>query len=102
MAFSGSEGTIIEIGTAHTLTYAYQEAHPDEVKGYFFGKNKLMSLLSQTGCVGIRVYFGLEGSTPKLVLVGAKGNEDDMTGLILDGGCPSPPETGALNTMNNI
>lgn len=102
MAFSGSEGSTIELGVGHTLTYAYQEAHPDEVKGYFFGKTKLMSLLNQAGCMGIRVYFGLDGTTPKLVLVGATSNENDMTSLILDAGCATPPYTGVANGLNNL
>ncbi|WP_054413735.1 hypothetical protein [Hymenobacter sp. DG25A] len=61
-----------------------------------------MSLLNQTGCMGIRVYYGLDGTTPKLVLVGAKSNEDDMTTLVLDEGCASPPNSGVANSLNNI
>ncbi|WP_303310708.1 hypothetical protein [Hymenobacter sp. BT730] len=102
MSFTGSEGTFIELGVGHDLTSCYQGEHTDEVRGYFFGKTKLQSLLNQPGCVGIRIYYGQDGTGPKLVLAGVTNNENDIITLVLDAGVPSPPASGISNQLNNI
>lgn len=86
------------------MTQAYRDDYPDAVKGVFFGKNKLLDILNQTGCVGIRAYFGINGETKELslVLVGAKTNTNDMTeGYIIDNGVTCPPVCGEANDLNS-
>ncbi|MBK7148064.1 MAG: hypothetical protein IPH78_04385 [Bacteroidetes bacterium] len=102
--FDGNEGTFITLSEGANMTSAYREANPDAIKGLFFGKNKLLDLLNQTGCVGIRIYFAIDDETKEagLVLVGAKENTNDITsGYIIDHGISCPPVCGADNDLNS-
>lgn len=102
MSFNGTEGTIISLNDAAELTANYRRANPSSIKAFFFGKEKLKDLLDQTDCMGIRIYFGLdEDEKPKLVLVGAESNEDDILDLILDYGEPCPSRCGSSNDLNS-
>lgn len=66
-----------------------------------FTADHVRSLLEQTGCGGLRVYFGMDDSkNVKLVLVGVDDNDKDIcegTNAFLDKGarCPSncPPDS---------
>lgn len=90
--FNGDEGTFITQQEAKSMIERYLAGKPaDTTKGVFFGKNKIMEILNQTDCVGIRIYFAEEELKPQLVLVGAEANMDDqVNGRILDRGylCP--------------
>ena len=101
--FNGNEGTFITLTAGGTLTAAYRSAYSTQPQGYFYGCNKLNDILGQRGGMGIRVYFGQDGSgNLQLVLVGADANGDDMTGsYILDGGSACPPTCGASNSLNS-
>jgi hypothetical protein len=103
--FTGNEGKFITLTEGADFTQAYRDDVGDtQNKAYFFGKNKLAAILSQEGCVGIRVYFGLDKKTGKynFVLVGATSNENDMTeGYILDNGVPCPTMCGNKNSLNS-
>ncbi len=104
MAFNGSEGTFISISEGSTMTKDYRNTFltgDRKRKAIFFGREKLMSLLDQADCVGIRCYFGAvevtEGDKTweelNLVLVGANTMENDQIGAnhqILDHGIPCP------------
>ncbi|QIX62589.1 hypothetical protein FY528_05685 [Hymenobacter lutimineralis] len=103
MAFTGAEGGPIEVTTAAGWTANYRAEHPDEITAYFFGKNILQRLLSQSGCVGIRIYYGQDSAgVPKLVLVGADANQNDMLGgrIVADSGLPQPPSQGVNCVLN--
>ncbi len=100
--FDGNEGTVISKATASAMNAAWRAKHKGEVKGVFYGKNKLKDILDQTDCVGIRIYFS-ELPTGKLtaVLVGAKADTSDMeNGIIIDMGidCPNDCTPSTLNT----
>ncbi|WP_266204659.1 hypothetical protein [Pontibacter kalidii] len=105
--FDGSEGVAIDLATAAKWTRNYRErATPDPVrgvvvKGHFFGREILEKILSQEGCMGIRVYHARdERGQRQLVLVGANADGEDMTqGTVADGAKVCPPDcaTGELN-----
>lgn len=102
MAFNGKEGGQISLDTASHMTAAYRAANPGEILARFFGKNIIHDILAQDGCMGIRIYYGLntEG-TPELILVGADANENDMTGgIIADVSLPCPSRCGSSNKLN--
>jgi hypothetical protein len=104
MSFTGNEGTFITLSDGGDLTAQFRTDHPEQNKGWFFGKNKLNNILAQTDCVGIRIYFGEDATSGKikLVLVGAKANCDDQTtGYILDEGTPCPTYCGVNNALNS-
>jgi len=102
MSFNGTEGALIKIGPASTLTATFRSNYSSQNKGYFYGKNKLNTILAQTDCQGIRIYFGEDSSgLLTLVIVGADSNEDDMTSYILDTGTACPISCGANNALNS-
>ena len=103
MAFTGQENHTITLAAGAALTAAYRTAHPTWPKGYFFSKSTLNSILAQTGCVGIRFYFGQDtAGTLKLVFAGALANEDDILTIVGDAGALCPPLCGVSNALNSI
>ncbi|MEK6510017.1 hypothetical protein [Myroides sp. C4067] len=84
----------ISLEKAVELTHSYQENNADLPKSYFIGTNKLNELLSQNGCIGVRIYPGLDKATNKvnLVLVGVDQEAEDLTnGVIVDHLVICPP-----------
>lgn len=102
MTFNGTEGAPIDITEASTLTANYRNANPNGIKAFFMGRDILLDILNQTGCMGIRVYYGIDNAgAQKLVFVGAEANGDDLTGLIADKGLPCPEDCGKANSLNS-
>ena len=69
----------------------------------FLGKEKIIELLNQEGCVGIRTYYAINDEGKKvLVLVGAESDENDMeNGLIIEHGYLCPPFCPKKNSLNS-
>lgn len=102
MAFNGTEGGEISLETGADMTSRYRSANPGETLGHFFGKDILNEILSQEGCMGIRMYYGINADGAKeLVLVGADANQDDMTQLVADISLPCPGLCGKSNDLNS-
>lgn len=102
MAFDGSEGGEITLSQGAALTAKYRDYNPGEVKGHFFGKDILLEILRQEGCMGIRMYYGIgEDGDKELVLVGADASENDMTSLVADLSLPCPGVCGISNSLNS-
>ncbi len=112
MAFDGTEGTFISLEEGVTLTQTYRSnflVDGRTRKAIFFGKDKLLDVINQTDCEGIRIYFGAKQGDPgkamelALVLVGAKADETDMIGAtdkILDRGTPCPTQCDLTSALN--
>ena len=103
MAFNGSEGGEITLEVAAAMTKNYRNANRGATKAHFFGKDILNDILNQTGCVGIRMYYGIDAAGLKqLVIVGADANENDMTtGIIGDMSLPCPNLCSTANSLNS-
>lgn len=104
MAFNGSEGNAIDPNKAAAWTRNYREANPDHIQSRFFGRDILLAILSQEGCEGIRLYYGLDGTVPQLLAVGANGEENDQLGagcIVADESISSPSRSGQANILNN-
>jgi len=102
MSFDGSEGGQITLAAGAALTAEYRRKNPGATKGHFFGKDILQDILDQSGCMGIRMYYGLDGDGNKeLVLVGADADENDMTALVADLSMPCPGVCGNSNSLNS-
>lgn len=101
--FTGNEGGVIKLSDASAMTANYRGSDLDGgTKGHFFGKKVLRELLKQRGCVGIRIYYGLDAEgNQQLILVGAKANMDDMTNLCVDMSSPCPNNCGVANSLNS-
>ncbi len=101
MSFDGREGTWYTVEQAAVLTHAFQaEAGKDAIIAEFMGKDKLLEILNQPNCEGLRVYLGkkADGSTC-LVFLGADANENDQLTLILENGRPCPKWCGVESPL---
>lgn len=102
MAFNGKEGGQISLTSAAEMTAEYRAQNPGKTKGHFYGKDALNELLDQTGCMGIRIYYAIDSSGKKeLVLVGVDSNEDDMLNMIVDISSPCPNRCSQNNALNS-
>lgn len=107
MSFTGNEGSYITLTQGTAWTGNYRSANPNATKAHFLGKSKLSEILAQTGCVGLRMYYAIDDTGAKeLVIVGVASNGCDITtGLILDRSLPCPSycdSTSALNGGNGL
>ena len=102
-----TRGKLISKAEADALVNAFQKdaAHYHGVKGGFYGKEMIQTLLSQPGCDGLRYYYGLtpdpnDGGTIKqtIVLVAEDSKGTLLTGAILEVGPFCPP----FCPLNNI
>jgi hypothetical protein len=100
MAFNGKEGEQISLeeGAAMTANYRNSE-HAYGARAQYIGKQIIASILQQTGCVGMRMYYALDADGAKqLVIVGVNAEGNDMTtGIIADRtlGCPTYCDTNS-------
>ena len=54
-------------------------------KAHAFGREKILEVLDQIDCVGLKIYHGLEDGKKTLVLVGVNDDGDDIvSGLKID------------------
>jgi len=98
MQYNGNEGSMISRTEARRLLDNYESssayAANNDVKGILFGKTHLETILAQTGCKGVRIYYGKDGTlnsdAPQLVIVGTDVDGNDLTSKILDAGLPCP------------
>lgn len=94
MAFTGDEAEEFPLETAAEWTRNYRnQMKQGDPKAHFFGKNIINSILSQDGCVGIRVYYSLDDHGKKqLIMVGADADENDLfNGIIAEKSSWCPP-----------
>ena len=106
MNYTGNEIHDISLQDAADLTKNYRDqftAEENYIKGEYFGKTALQSLLNQTNCVGARMYYGLKADqTQCLVIVGVDGSGNDLTtGQIMELGLPCPAQCSTINTLNS-
>lgn len=103
MSFNGSEGTMITLAEGATMTADYRAGMPSGGRlAIFFGKDKLNSLLGQSGAKGVRFYFALDGDgAQQLVCVAANSSENDILGLVLETGVPCPARCSTKNALNS-
>lgn len=104
MSFNGNEGSAITLAEAAELTANYRATiSPGEQLGLFVGRNHLLAILNQSGCMGVRMYYGIaKDSEKQLVLVGVTSNENDMEkGILIDRAVPCPTKCSASNPLNS-
>ncbi|MFQ5865135.1 MAG: hypothetical protein ACE5IW_07915 [bacterium] len=101
---TGNEEHSITLDEASKLTSNFQnQAEPDQIIAGYFGREAILSILQQEGCVGIRYYYGLkDNGKPTLILVGVDevGN-DIIDGVLAQRPIPCPPACGEDNDLNS-
>jgi hypothetical protein len=103
MTFSPNEGAIITLAEGAKMTANYRATiSAGDTLAHAVGKNRITSVLNQSGCVGIRFYYAINGTGAKqLVAVGVDANGDDITqGLVLDELNNYPPYCPKSNVLN--
>jgi len=103
MSFDGNEGKVVSLEEAAIWTANYRNSiQPGETIAHFIGKNKLLELLEQENCVGVRIYYGLDEIGEKnLVFVGTDEDENDLVdGVILEFAVKCPPKCSEKNDLN--
>jgi len=93
MSVNQNSGEVITENQAIDFTHTFQQRHPNEKKAYFVGSNKVEMILEQEGCIGIRIYDGLDSETSEQnrVLVGVNADGEDITeGIIVEHLYPCP------------
>jgi hypothetical protein len=92
-SFNGSEGKPIPLADARKWSEAYQEKNPGSTKAHFFGRDIIEKILSEDGCMGVRIYYAIDDSGSKqLLLVGADAEGNNLL----------PAESGPLGEGNII
>lgn len=92
--YSGHEDHIITLTEGIELTKAFRlSSKSDAVLAHYYGKDALSKIISQDGCVGARIYYGIhEDGSPTIVTVGVDNKGEDITkGLIAQISPPCPP-----------
>ncbi|MFQ6113898.1 MAG: hypothetical protein ACE5NG_07385, partial [bacterium] len=100
--FTGKEDHSITLEEASKLTSNFQnQAEPGQIIGGYFGREAVLGILEQEGCVGIRYYYGLkDNGKPTLILVGVDQEGNDMThGLLAQRPFMCPPYCGEANEL---
>ena len=69
MAFDGSEGGQIALVKAAAMTKEHRRRSGSATLGHFFGRDAFLALLEQPGCVGIRIYYGMNTETGEKELI---------------------------------
>ena len=88
-----NSGSVISLNEAKELVSEFKKKFPKEIKDLFVGMNHVNDILSQDGCIGIRIYNGYSETHDRLshVLVGVDENGNDMTsGILVDRMVPCP------------
>jgi hypothetical protein len=102
MNIDPNSGEIITQARAIELINAFSVKFPNQVVSSFIGTNNVENILSQTDCIGIRIYNGYDNTEEKisLVLIGVDSEGKDIlrNGIIYDKIVTCPP-TCAENTI---
>lgn len=103
MSFNGNEGAVVSLDDAAGWTANFRKTiNEGDIIALFADKDKLLQILNQEDCMGIRFYFGIgDDGKPNLVAVGADANENDMElGVIVEKFIPCPNNCSKENPLN--
>jgi hypothetical protein len=99
--FNSAVGDPIDLATAKSWAANYREKNPGDTKGHFFGFEIIQQILNEAGCVGIRMYYGIdENGKKQIMLVGVDSDGEniipngenflDGEGIVADASWPCP------------
>jgi len=103
-ALTGHEVQNVTLAFAQNLTANFRSATASgTILGEYFSTDAVKGILSQPGCVGVRIYYGKKtDGTPALVLVGVDQSDSDLSGgTICETGFPCPPWCDATSPLEH-
>ncbi len=101
---TGKAGCLVSVEVANQLTDKFANNYPNKKRAWTFDKELIGQLLSMEGCVGIRIYVGIdEEDQLSPVLFGVTKDGQDIrepsrnpgNPVVLDYGWPCPPYCGS-------
>jgi hypothetical protein len=106
MNFTGQEDQFITFEKGGEMTQRYRDQiTPGDILGGYIGRDAMIALLHQEGCVGFRYYYALNDTNTKaLVFVGVDSEGNDIIGndkLCLDNAALCPPRCSTSNILNS-
>ena len=103
--FTGHEDQEVSFEDGAVLTARWREENPGAKKGGYFSRDSINELLAQDDCVGIRIYYALNGSGEMaMVVVGVTSDENDQIGeefVCIDNDFACPPYCADDNILNS-
>lgn len=93
MAPHSNAGEEITLAEATTMTTAFRDKFPDQIKAYYVSSDSVLHILQQPDCTGLRIYNAYDDTAGALtlVMVGVDANGVDLSaGLIVDRMRPCP------------
>lgn len=104
MTLTGNEDHRITLTEAAEMTKRFRDQLPSTggIIAHCFGKEAVQSVLNQTGCVGLRLYFGIDANNVEhLVGTGVDSSGNDLyTGSLIERTLICPLECSATNPLN--
>lgn len=80
MSLFEEAGSVVSLKEAKQFIENYNERYPDGIKAYLVSKANVEKILSQEGCMGIKIYNGFDTASNQnnLVLIGVDSEAHDM------------------------
>lgn len=104
MAFTGNENHDISLSEAAAWTKNYRDTITSgQTIAHLFGKQAIQSILNQSGCVGIRIYYALDDAAAKqIIAVGVNADGNDLyNGLLAERTIRCPQDCSTANPLNS-
>ena len=114
MSLDGSEGGWISRANARQGINTYKASAAYTANqgflAHYFGRDFIDDLLAQSGCVGLRVWYGIGpdaslNDVPQLYIVGVDSNGDDIlplnNPLVADFTRPCPPMCPNISSLDS-
>lgn len=97
-------GEFLDLETAKEKTDNFRNQNPGKVYANMIGKLKLIAMLEQLNCNGIRIYKAVSNAGEEmLVLTSVDADGKDMADdLLIGASAPCPPMCDNNSPLNNI
>jgi hypothetical protein len=80
--YDGSEGNPLDLSIARSWVTNFRagaKAGSEEIRAHYFGRDIIETLLNESDCVGLRIYYAFdETGQKKLLIVGVDSNGNDL------------------------
>jgi hypothetical protein len=103
MTFTGNENHGITLSQAAAMTKNYRDTiSTGQIIAHYFGGEAIQTIIDQSGCVGIRIYYGLNDEGVKqLIICGVNADGNDLyEGSLAERSLTCPLDCSSANPLN--